>query len=109
MSATPHLFLQATVLYDTLFSVLDICPDFTLSSTECLTDNMLVPQTDTPSLIHSSFLPSISLDRSSHFSLALSGVLARLHGGDKALFSMATVRIYDDSIGWVELRYLCTT
>ena len=68
----------------------------------CLTDNTLVPQTDTPSLIHTIILSSISLDKSPRFSLALSGVLASLLGGDEALSGMATVHVYGDRrwLGW---------
>ena len=61
---------------------------------------MLVPQTDAPSLIHSTILPSISLDKPPGFSLESSGVLAGLFGGDEALSSMA--HVYGDGrwLGW---------
>ena len=63
---------------------------------------MFVPQTDALSLIHSNFLPSISLDKPSRFALDSSGVLAGFFGGEEALSSMVTVHVYGDRpwLGW---------
>ena len=63
---------------------------------------MVVLHAGGPSLIHSSILPSISLDKPSRFSLDLSGVLGGLFGGDDALSSMAAVHVYGKRrwLGW---------